>query len=142
MCWVWRARWNPSFTELPPLWTSRIRPTATQLGYAAGLFLLGPLGDLIERKRLIVMQFLGLAIALAIVAMASGTAMVIAASLLVGVATTVAQQVVPFAAHLAPPERRGATVGGVALRHPAQPHIGRIRRNTCRVARHVLAGRS
>jgi len=88
-------------------------PTATQLGYAAGLFLLVPLGDLIERKRLIVFQFGGLAVALAIAAVAPGAAMVILASLLVGVLSTVAQQIVPLAAHLSTPERRGATVGTV-----------------------------
>ncbi len=99
-------------SDLPGSVTSFV-PTATQLGYAAGLFLLVPLGDLIERKRLIVAQFGGLAIGLAIAAVAPGAEMVILASLLVGVLSTVAQQIMPLAAHLATPERRGATVGMV-----------------------------
>ena len=92
---------------------STLIPTATQLGYAAGLFFLVPLGDLIERKRLIVIQFAVLAAALVAAAVAPTAGLVVAASLLVGIASTVAQQVVPLAATLSAPDRRGATVGTV-----------------------------
>jgi predicted MFS family arabinose efflux permease len=88
-------------------------PTATQLGYAIGLFLLVPLGDLVERRRLIIAQFVLLSAALAFAALAADAATIVVASLLIGLLSTVAQQIVPFAAHLAAPARRGATVGVV-----------------------------
>ena len=88
-------------------------PTATQLGFAAGLLLLVPLGDRFERRRLILIQFAALALSLAAAALAPDAWSLVVASIFVGVTSSVAQQIVPFAAELAEPSRRGATIGTV-----------------------------
>jgi predicted MFS family arabinose efflux permease len=88
-------------------------PTATQLGYALGLFLLVPLGDIMDRRRLIIWQFTLLGAALILAATASTAGILVAASLLVGCSATVAQHIVPFVATLATPEQRGSKIGTV-----------------------------
>jgi predicted MFS family arabinose efflux permease len=90
-----------------------IVPTVTQVGYALGLLLLAPLGDRFDRKKLILTELVGLVAALAVAAVAPNLAVLAAASLAVGVLTTLVQQIVPMAAHLAAPEKRGSVVGTV-----------------------------
>jgi predicted MFS family arabinose efflux permease len=87
--------------------------TLTQLGYASGLILLAPLGDLIENRRIITVVFSGAVLsALALVFVTSFPAF-LAACFALGFTSVVAQMLVPFAAHLAPPEKRGQIVGQV-----------------------------
>jgi predicted MFS family arabinose efflux permease len=88
-------------------------PTATQLGFATGLLLLVPLGDRFERRRLILVQLAALTLSLAAAALAPNAWSLVVASVLVGATSSVAQQIVPFAAELADPSRRGATIGTV-----------------------------
>jgi predicted MFS family arabinose efflux permease len=86
-------------------------PTATQLGFAVGLLLLVPLGDRFDRRCLILIQLAALAGSLAATAVAPDAWSLVVASALVGATSSVAQQIVPFAADLAEPKRRGTTIG-------------------------------
>ncbi|WP_042301209.1 MFS transporter [Paraburkholderia kururiensis] len=88
-------------------------PSATQLGYAAGMLLLAPLGDRFDRRRLILLQIAGICVALLVAATASTLAVLAGASLAIGILATIAQQAVPFAAEIAPPAARGHAVGTV-----------------------------
>ncbi len=100
-------------TDLGRTSVTGLVPTATQLGYALGLFFLLPFGDIVHRRKLIIGQFIVLAAALAVAAIAPSAWFLVGASLLVGASATVAQQIVPFAASLATPEKRGSTIGTV-----------------------------
>ncbi|KJH67069.1 MFS transporter [Chromobacterium violaceum] len=88
-------------------------PAMTQLGFAFGLILLVPLGDAMDRKRLILAQTLALIASLACMAASPTPPLLLLASVLVGATATIAQQIIPFAAELAGPEQRGKVVGHV-----------------------------
>ncbi len=87
--------------------------TATQLGYAIGLLLLVPLGDSIERRKLIVTITAVIVGALLFVASSPTLVLLIISSFLLGAVTIVPQLVIPYAAQLAPEESRGRVIGSV-----------------------------
>lgn len=87
--------------------------TLTQLGYAAGLLVLVPLSDVIDRRWLIVGQTLLSALALTAVAFASTLSTFLTAIALVGFLAVVVQTLVAYAAALAPDHSRGRVVGSV-----------------------------
>ena len=87
--------------------------TVTQVGYGAGLLLIVPLGDLVDRRRLIVAQMLLSVLALVAVALAPTGVALLAALAAVGALAVVTQVLVAYAASLADPADRGRTVGTV-----------------------------
>ncbi|MEO3990750.1 MFS transporter [Pseudocitrobacter cyperus] len=87
--------------------------TTAQLGYAAGLLFLVPLGDMFERRRLIVIMTLLAAGGMLITASSTSLGMMILGTALTGLFSVVAQLLVPMAATLAAPEKRGKVVGTV-----------------------------
>jgi len=87
--------------------------TAAQLGYAVGLLFLVPLGDMFERRAMIVSMTLLAAGGMLITASSQSLAMMIFGTALTGLFSVVAQILVPLAATLASPEKRGKVVGTI-----------------------------
>jgi len=88
-------------------------PMWTQAGTALGMFTFVPLGDMFPRRRLIVVMSIVSALTVAMMAMAPNLALINAAGFAIGLAGIVSHLILPFAAKLAPPERRGHVVGTV-----------------------------
>lgn len=85
----------------------------TQLGAAFGMLFFIPLGDTKERRRLIVYPLISAAVCLSFMASARGFAWLALASFGIGLTSSTVHIIVPFAAQLASPARRGAAVGAV-----------------------------
>jgi predicted MFS family arabinose efflux permease len=85
----------------------------TQLGYGLGLFLLVPLGDLFENRRLALLTTAGTFLGTLGIAFSRGPASFLAASLVTGVCATGAQILLPLASHLSAPERQGRIIGQI-----------------------------
>ncbi|WP_397313194.1 MFS transporter [Paenibacillus elgii] len=85
--------------------------TATQICYALGLLLLVPLGDMANRRKLIVGQMLLSVLALIVVGTASTAVVLLAGLGIVGLLAVVTQALVAYASTLAAPAERGRVVG-------------------------------
>jgi predicted MFS family arabinose efflux permease len=88
-------------------------PLLTQIGTACGMLLFVPLGDITERRRLIVILLACTTVALTLAATATGLLWLSLASLAIGLLSVIPHLIVPFAAQLARPEQRGQAVGSV-----------------------------
>lgn len=85
----------------------------TQIGYAVGMFLFVPMGDMKERRHLISILLIAVTISLIGVATAQNLFWMNIASLAVGITTVVPQIIVPLAAQMAAPIERGKVIGSV-----------------------------
>jgi predicted MFS family arabinose efflux permease len=85
--------------------------TATQAGFAAGLLLIVPLGDIAARRPLFTALLVADAAALAASAAAPALPVLAAAAVFVGTTTVVVQMIIPYAATLASDSQRTAVIG-------------------------------
>jgi predicted MFS family arabinose efflux permease len=93
--------------------TAALLVTASQIGYAAGLLGVLPLGDLLERRRLVTRLLLLTAVALVVAAAAPSFGVLAIGIGVAAITSVVAQILVPYASTLAAEEERGKVVGRV-----------------------------
>jgi predicted MFS family arabinose efflux permease len=86
---------------------------ATQVGYAVGMLLFVPLGDVLERRSLMMKMYAAVSIALLLVAAAPSLNLLIAGSVLIGMLASVTHVALPIAPDLVSHEQRGRAIGTV-----------------------------
>ena len=87
--------------------------TLTQVGYALGLFLILPLADLVERKRLVLTMLVLAAISLIVMYLSSNFVLTAIACLAVGTTSVIPQLMVPLGAKLSTDADRGKNIGHI-----------------------------
>ncbi|TXR54963.1 MFS transporter [Reinekea thalattae] len=88
-------------------------PSATQIGYAAAIFFISPLGDRYERKSII--RYLTVILFLGLVATYFSTSLLplVFFSFVVGLGANITQQLIPLASSLATSENRGKVISTI-----------------------------
>ncbi len=86
---------------------------ATQVGYALGILCFVPLGDVAERRALMMRMYAGVSVALLLLTFAQGFAWMLVASALIGLLASVTHVALPMAPDLVPEEKRGHAIGTV-----------------------------
>jgi predicted MFS family arabinose efflux permease len=85
--------------------------TVTQVGYALGLLLFVPLGDVLERRALMMRMYGAVAVALLLVALAPNLSLLIVGSAVIGLLASVTHIVLPIAPDLVDDAGRGRAIG-------------------------------
>ncbi|WP_160139593.1 MFS transporter [Chryseobacterium sp. c4a] len=106
----------------------------TQVGFAVGLLFIVPLGDMVQRKKLILSIFLLIIVSLMGMVLAPTLPWLYIASFMVGFSSVVPQMLVPLTAELSTPEKRSSSIGmvmsglllGILLSRVAAGFIGDI----------------
>ena len=88
-------------------------PTLSFAGFLSGTLFLSPLGDSLDKRRLILAKLALLILAMAAMAAAPTLPLLVAAGLCCGVGASLSQDVVPLVSELAAPGERGRAVGTV-----------------------------
>jgi predicted MFS family arabinose efflux permease len=86
---------------------------ATQIGYAIGILAFVPLGDVVERRGLMVRLFSGVALSALLASIAPNLWTLAIASVVLGLTAAVTHVAVPIAPELADEEERGRAIGTV-----------------------------
>lgn len=86
-------------------------PTLSFAGMLAGIILIVPLGDRFDKRALILAQFAGLCLAQAVMAIAPSIGILVAASFVTGICSSLAQLMIAIVADVARPSERGRAVG-------------------------------
>lgn len=85
--------------------------TATLFGYASGLFLLVPLGDMFQKKRLIIGDFILIILSLLAFTFSPNIIVMAVSGFFIGLSSVVPQMFVPLVAQLSDPKERSRNVG-------------------------------
>ncbi len=89
-------------------------PVLGQVGFGIGVFFIAPLGDLLEKRRLILTMLALVTVSLAMAAFAPNMTFLAVASFAIGITSVISTLALPFAVALSRPEERGKTVGTIA----------------------------
>jgi predicted MFS family arabinose efflux permease len=84
---------------------------ASQIGYGLGLLFFLPLGDIVERRKLILTLIYLCAVTLVGTAFAPSLSLLIVGNFLIGATCMGAQILIPIAVEMSPPSEQGRTVG-------------------------------
>ena len=86
---------------------------ATQVGYAIGIMSFVPLGDVVDRRKLMMRMYAGVSLALLLMAASRNLTTAIVASIVIGMLASVTHIALPMAPELVPHEKRGQAIGTV-----------------------------